>query len=95
MDFFVFTQNDICDNKRLIDFILGTICENMSYIFGIDMGNEKDRDEWIKYNLLNENPFWRVTIGFYNEEPCGFVIYTINEPYLVINDFQIIKKEVG
>ncbi len=79
MGFAVYTQKQILSSTVLTDFLLDTIIENLSYIYGDEMGSEENRREWIQYNLKTEEPSWRVIIGKKRGDNAGFLLYTIKE----------------
>ncbi len=91
MGFTVYTQQQMLSSVELTDFMLNTIIENLSYIYGEDMGAEENRKEWIQYNLKTVDPSWRAVIGKKRGENAGFVLYTIKERTLLINDIEICK----
>ncbi len=90
MDFIVYDQS-IKQNERLLEYIFTTLKENLSFIYGEDMINPESRQTWINNNLLNTEIYWRIVIA-YDNTPCGFLIYTIRDNCLIVNDLEINKK---
>lgn len=92
MDFTIFNQKEILENPSLTSFILDTTADNLSYIYGEEMGSEENRQIWIKYNLIQTDRTWHTVIGFRDGVPLGFITYKINKDSLYICDIEIIKS---
>lgn len=94
MEFIVYNQ-EIKNNPFILEFVFSTLGENLSHVYGNDMITPQSKNEWIKNNLLSSSTTWRIVIAYHNAIPCGFLIYTIKDEVLVINDIEIIKKFQG
>lgn len=93
MVFHTYSQQGVLNDRNLIAFLLDTIIENLSYIYGSEMGSEDDRNSWIDYNLKRKDDSWRAIVGFRNGTPVGFILYTIENRSLSVNDIEIILTE--
>ncbi len=91
MDFHVYCQKEVLSQEALTKELLDTIVDNLSYIFGEDMGTEENRNEWIQYNLRTEHPHWRMIAEGKNGRRRGFLIYTIENHQLTVCDIEIKK----
>lgn len=91
MNFVIYDQS-IKDNDFLLDYIFDTISENLSFMFGNDMVNPQSRQDWLNYNLLNADLYWRIVIAFDGNKPCGYLIYTIQDNCFIVNDIEINKE---
>ncbi len=91
MRFLVYLQQQVLASEALTDFLLDTIIENLSYLYGEGMGNEENRKEWIEYNLKTENPTWRAIVGISGGKYAGFLLYSIDHRDLIIHDLEIVK----
>lgn len=93
MYFSIYTQQEISENNKLTSFLLDTIIENLSYIYGSEMGSTENRNSWIEYNLKRMDDSWHAVIGYKNDIPVGFLLYTIENRTLSVNDIEIIQSE--
>lgn len=93
MVFRTYTQQDVLNDSKLTAFLLNTIIENLSYIYGTEMGSEDDRNSWIDYNLKRKDDDWHAIVGFQNGSPIGFILYTVDKRILSVNDIEIILTE--
>ena len=93
MEFSTYTQQAVFENPKITAFLLDTIIENLSYIYGEDMGSEENRNSWIAYNLKQKDDTWHVIVGSRSGTPLGFIIYSIKSRILSVNDIEIIKSE--
>ncbi len=91
MDFYVYSQKEVLSDETFADRLIDIIVDNMSYLFGDDMGSDENRKEWKQYNLMTDDPTWRAVVGRKNGEIIGFIIYEIKERALIIREFEIIK----
>ena len=89
MCFKIYDQKAVLADPELTAYILDTIIDNLSYIFGDDMGSEENRNDWISHNLKTEDDFWRVIAGSKDDLPQGFIIYTVHDRVLSICDIEI------
>ncbi len=89
MDFKLYSQKEVLSDPVLTNYLLDTIIDHLSYIYGNDMGSPEDRREWIAYNLERPEPSWRVTVAHRGGKNLGFLITTLDKRQLVINDVQI------
>lgn len=93
MKFHTYSQQDVLYNPELTAFILDTIINNLSYIYGSEMGSKKNRNSWIENNLKRKDDTWHAIIGTKNVLPVGYIIYTIKNETLSVNDIEIIQSE--
>ena len=91
MKFVVYDQT-IKQNEFLLDYIFNTLQENLSFIYGENMINAESRQNWINNNLLNTDIYWRIVVAYDEDKPCGFLIYTIQDDYFIVNDVEINLK---
>ena len=91
MNFIVYNQS-IKQNDFLLNYIFNTLKENLSFLYGEDMINTESRQNWINNNLLNMDIYWRIVIAYNEDNPCGFLIYTIQDDCFIVNDIEINKE---
>lgn len=89
MEFQIYSQQEALSQAGLTDYLLDTLVENLSYLFGEDMGTPENREEWIAYNLKDEHPHWRVVVGGKDGRYLGFLIYTVEDRRLTVCDIEI------
>lgn len=92
MEFLIYNQKQVLSCPELAHYLVDTIVDNLSYIYGEDMGSEENKKEWITYNLKTENPSWRVVTGARNGSCLGFLIYAIENRCLTVHDIEIVKS---
>ena len=94
MDFTFFTPSEVKDDAALLSYIFETYVENMYYLFGEDLKDEKSQQAWIRSNLENPDKefYWRLILAHNGGENAGFLIYTIQSNVFYVNDIQIGKK---
>ena len=91
MNFVVYNQS-IKQNNFLLGYIFNTLKENLSFIYGENMINAESCQNWINNNLLNTDIYWRIVIAYDEDNPCGFLIYTIQDNCFIVNDIEINKE---
>ena len=91
MNFIVYNQS-IKQNDFLLNYIFNTLKENLSFLYGEDMINTESRQNWINNNLLNMDIYWHIVIAYNEDNPCGFLIYTIQDDCFIVNDIEINKE---
>ena len=92
MDFKVLNQKEVRENPPLVSFMLDTMVENLSYVYGDDMGSDENRRMWTEYNLERHDAAWHTVFGSKDGRPLGFIVYKIENKVLYVCDFEI-KKE--
>jgi len=91
MEFCIYTQKEVLSDGDLADRLIDIIVDNMSYLFGDDMGSDENRKEWKQNQLMTDDPAWRAVVGVKCGEILGFIIYTVKNRALSINEFEIVK----
>ena len=93
MELKIFNQKDIQSQEELVIFMLDTIINNLTYLYGPYMDSEENREIWKENNIYNEKENNKFLIAF-DEIPLGFIIFNINEDrVLVFKDIEINKYE--
>lgn len=90
MDFRICSQAEVAGDPKLAAFLLDTIIGNLSYLYGPDMGSEENRQSWIAYNLQRKDDSWHAIVGSRQGLPLGFVICTVKDRALCVNDIEIL-----
>lgn len=91
VSFITYSQQELLEKADIVNYVLNTIVDNLSYIFGADMDSPQSRNEWIKYNLKTVNSSWRIVLANKNDVYAGFIIYTIHNRTLSVYDIEINK----
>ncbi len=86
---FVIYDQSIKHNEFLLEYIFNTLKENLSFIYGENMINAESRQSWINNNLLTTDTYWRIVVAYDESKPCGFLIYTLQDDYFIVNDIEI------
>ena len=89
MDFHIYRPDEMLADTVLTDFILDTIVENLSWLFGDDMGSAENREKWISYNLRTESPVLHAAVAEDLPERMGFILYAVEDRRLVFHDVEI------
>lgn len=89
MEYAIYSQEDILHTDGMADRLLDMIIQNLSYLFGADMGSPENRDAWKLYNLQTADPAWQCAVGSCEGNMAGFIIYTVKARVLCIHDFEI------
>ena len=92
MEFKVLNQKEVRENPPLVSFMLDTMVENLSYVYGDDMGSDENRRMWTEYNLERYDAAWHTVFGIRDGKPLGFIVYKIENKALYVCDFEV-KKE--
>ena len=93
MELKIFNQKEMQSQPELINFMLDTIINNLTYLYGPYMDTEENRKIWAENNIYNEKENTKFLIAF-DEIPLGFIIYNINEDHILIfKDIEIKKYE--
>ena len=92
MNFCIYNQQEILSNIQLTNYLIDTIIENLSYIYGNDMESEENRNAWIDNTLRTEDATWRVIIANQNAVNIGFIVYSVKSRSLSVNEIEIDKE---
>ena len=92
MEFEILNQKEVREKPPLVSFMLDTMVENLSYVYGDDMGSDENRRIWTEYNLERYDATWHTVFGGRNGKPLGFIVYKIENKVLYVCDFEV-KKE--
>lgn len=90
MEYPVHTRQQVLDNPALTAFVLDTLVHNLSWLYGSEMDSPDNRDAWVHHNLQAPDPFWRLVVATRDSIPVGFLIFTVKNRTLYINDIQIL-----
>jgi len=91
ISFSVCSQKELLSDDKFADEMIDIIVDNLSYLFGDDMGSDENREEWKKHNLKTADQTWHTVFGRRKGKIAGFIIYTIKNRELMVNDFEISK----
>ena len=93
MDFAVYDNRQILSDEKLVNWIIDLTVDNLSYIYGSDMGNEEDRQLWTENNLKDDSLGYKAVIASKNDKKLGFLSYTIDDRILTVHDIEISKDD--
>lgn len=91
MDFRIYTQREVLADRELTVALLDILVDNLSYLFGDDMGSPENRSLWIKNNLEISDASWRLIVGSKGNTVCGFLITATKGRTLCVRDIEIQK----
>lgn len=89
MEYAVYSQKDILHTDGMADRLLDMTVQNLSYLFGTDMGSQENREAWKIHNLQTADPTWQCAVRSCKSDIAGFIIYTVKKRVLCIHDFEI------
>ena len=92
MEYHIYRTSELISDRKLVGLLLDTMTDNLSWLYGEDMGSKENREKWIRYNLYADDPVLKAAVGECLPEICGFILYSVEDRRLVFHDVEIVKK---